>query len=368
MLRMLRRCARDAWETVRMGQDGKRGNKKQGVTIKEVAALASVSQMTVSRVLNQRALVKPMTKAKVEAAMAELNYRPNLLARGLAGGKSVLIGFLYYNPSYGYLNEFLVGALDECRALGHHLVVENFAPDRYDDSVERVSARLRKIGLDGFIVAPPLSEHRVVIDALREIGSPFVRVSHGDLSCDDLSVVINDTQAASDITEHLIAYGHKQIAFVMGASNQSSTALRLAGFKSAMSRHRLSTGGIYLKKGDFTLQSGFAAGERLFSLASPPTAIFASNDEMAAGVISAAHKYGVKIPADVSIVGFDDTAIAESTWPPLTTVRQPIGDMARKAVIILADSLSSPQLEPMDRLQILDHEIVERGSVAAPRR
>jgi LacI family transcriptional regulator len=351
-----------------MSETSKRGNKRQLVTIKEVAEKAGVSQMTVSRVLNQKDIVKSATRKRVEAAMASLNYRPNLMARGLAGGKSIFIGFLYHNPSYGYLNEFLVGALNECRELGHHLVVENIVPDNLADARTRLGARLRQIGLDGVIIAPPLSENRDVIDALRDIASPFVRVAHGDLSCADLSVVINDTAAADAMTEYLIKKGHKRIAFILGAKDQSSTALRLAGFKAAMMRNSLAVGGAYVQAGDFTFHSGFDAGEKLLTATARPTAIFASNDEMAAGVIAAAHKHGVRVPEQLSVVGYDDTAIARSVWPQLTTVRQPIAEMARKSVALLAESLDNKNLEATDRLHMLNFSIVERESVAKPAR
>ena len=349
-----------------MRANGRRGKKRQVVTIKEVAEKAGVSQMTVSRVLNQKEIVKSATREKVEAAMAALNYRPNIMARGLAGGKSVLIGFLYHNPSYGYLNEFLIGALDECRELGHHLVVEAIDVHTMKSAQERYAERVRSIGVDGIIVNPPLSENRALVDALHNIGLPFVRIAHGDLSCVDLSVVINDTEAAKSMTNYLIKKGHRRIAFILGARDHTSTAMRLAGFKAAMTKHKLSFGKAYLESGNYTFQSGVEAADRLLSLPEAPTAIFASNDEMAAGVIAAAHRRGLKLPDELSIVGFDDTAIAQSVWPSLTTVRQPIADMARKSVALLAENISYGEVELAERLQILDISIVERQSVAPP--
>lgn len=351
-----------------MKENGRRINKRRLVTIKEVAEKAGVSQMTVSRVLNQKTIVKSATREKVEAAMAALNYRPNIMARGLAGGKSIFIGFLYHNPSYGYLNEFLIGALDECRELGHHLVVEAIDVDTMQSAQSRYANRVRSIGVDGIIVNPPLSEDRALIEALHNSGLPFVRIAHGDLSCVDLSVVINDTEAARMMTEYLVKHGHRRIAFILGARNHTSTAMRLAGFKAAMTKHKLSFGKAYLESGNFTFQSGVEAADRLLSLPEPPTAIFASNDEMAAGVIAAAYKHGLTLPEDLSIVGFDDTAIAQSVWPSLTTIRQPIADMARKSVSLLADSLNYGEIELAERLQILDVALIERESVAPPRK
>lgn len=349
-----------------MEENPKRGNKRQGVTIKEVAERAGVSQMTVSRVLNKKAVVKPSTREKVEAAIAELNYRPNMLARGLAGGKSFLIGFLYHNPSYGYLNEFLHGALEECRELGHHLVVEAIDMDALESEPSRYAEIVRRVGVDGLIVNPPLSDNHELIAALREIGLPFVRIAHGDLSCADLSVVINDADAAKMMTLHLIKRGHRRIAFIVGARNQTSSAMRFAGFKAAMSKHKLHIDRNYIASGDYTFQSGVEATHQLLSLAEPPTAIFASNDEMAAGVIAAAHQRGLRLPDELSIAGFDDTALAQTVWPPLTTIRQPVADMARRSVSLLTECLVHGEVELAERLHILDVALVERESVAPP--
>lgn len=349
-----------------MEENTKRGNKRRVATIKEVALRAGVSQMTVSRVLNQKSIVKSATREKVEAAMTELNYRPNMLARGLAGGKSFLIGFLYYNPSYGYLNEFLNGALDECRELGHHLVVEAIDVDALQSEPSRYAELVRGIGVDGLIVNPPLSENHDLIAALHNTGLPFVRIAHGELSCADLSVIINDTEAAKMMTLHLIEQGHKRIAFILGARNHTSSAMRLVGFKAAMARHKLHIDRNYVASGDFTFLSGIEAANTLLSLPEPPTAIFASNDEMAAGVIAAAHKNNLRVPEDLSIAGFDDTAIAQAVWPPLTTIRQPVADMARKSVSLLADSMTFGEVELAERLHILDVALIERDSVGPP--
>ena len=350
-----------------MSQSQLRTNKRQSVTIKEVAERAGVSLMTVSRVLNKQSVVKEETRLKVEQAMRDLNYRPNMLARGLAGGNSIFIGMIHANPSGGYLSEFLVGALNSCREAGHHLVLEDLSFDGKDFDKEDVLARLRSIGLDGIIVTPPLSENPVVVEAMRALDLPFVRIAEVDSDSNDYSVAIHDSAAAGAMTDYLIDCGHREIGFVVGAPNQTSSHRRLAGFRKAMAAHGIDIGENNIVEGDFTYRSGMTAAETLLSRETPPTAIFASNDDMAAGVLASAHRLGFRIPQDLSVVGFDDTPIATAIWPQLTTMRQPIADMAHKAVGMLSATVSPNGDGPVEQHQVLDVSIIERDTVGPPR-
>lgn len=355
-----------------MSQSQIRMNKRQSVTIKEVAERAGVSLMTVSRVLNKQSVVKEETRARVEEAMRDLNYRPNMLARGLAGGNSIFIGLVHANPSGSYLSEFLVGALNKCRELTHHLVLEDMVIGE-DTSVEEFERHLRNIGLDGMIVTPPLSENPAFIQALRNIAAPFVLVSPGDNAPEDASVIINDRQAAEMMTTYLIEKGHRRIGFILGKPDQSSTYRRHEGFLAAMKAHGLDIAADDVIQGAFTYRSGMQAAEKILGQATPPTAIFASNDDMAAGVIAMAHQRGLKIPQDLSVVGFDDTPIATAIWPQLTTIRQPIADMAQSAVTMLSESVAGTTGngtgKPLPRYEhlVLDIAIVERDTVGAPK-
>ena len=340
-----------------------RTGRKQHATIREVAEMAGVSQMTVSRVLNRRESVKESTREKVEEAIQALNYRPNLLARSLAGGKSLFIGLIFNNPSNNYLGELLVGTLNRCREAGHHLVIEDFSTTARDKEIDALIERISGAGLDGVIVAPPISEDEAILSKLRQAGLKTVLIAPREPPANGVSVSIDDVAAADRITQYLIDHGHKRIAFVIGATDQSSSRRRYRGFDLAMARNGLSVDDNLVQQGDYTYRSGMLAGEHFFSLPDPPTAVFASNDDMAAGVLAAAQRHGLKVPDNVSIVGFDDTAIASAMWPQLTTVRQPIAEMGYQAVNLLARILSENEGKASERNLVLDVSLVERDTV-----
>jgi LacI family transcriptional regulator len=327
--------------------------------------------MTVSRVLNRRETVKESTRVKVEEAISELNYRPNLLARGLAGGKSFFIGLVFHNPSNTYLGELLVGALQACRDEGHHLVIEDFTAEDISQHGPAFVERLGGAGLDGVIVAPPISEDDSILDALAAAQIVTVLIAPKDVSKTDISVSIDDAKAAEEMTEHVLEHGHRRIGFIRGPDNQSSSRRRFCGFKAAMARHGIAVDEGYVAQGDYTYRSGMLAAEAILALPERPTAIFASNDDMAAGVVASAQRLGIMVPDDLSVVGFDDTMFATAIWPQLTTVRQPIADMAAESVHLLSRHLRAHEPEAdsddaaseMERNAVLDVEIVTRGSL-----
>lgn len=341
-------------------------NKKQTATIKEVAALAEVSQMTVSRVLNDQSVVRESTRKKVQAAIRQLNYRPNIMARNLAGRTGMFIGLIYRNPSYGYLSEFLLGALNACRELGHYLIVEEPFLDQEMVDLETIEKRFLDTSIQALIVVPPLSDDPELIDTLERTGISFVCVSPKLDAYEGPSVRMDDRDASQEMTEYLMSLGHKRIGFISGPPDHKSSELRIGGFEKA-----LRAGGQKLDKslvfqGDFTYVSGMERAAEMLAMKDAPTAIFASNDDMAAGAIAAAHQAGLRVPEDVSIVGFDDTKNASAMWPPLTTVRQPIREMARSAIEILASKGKSTK--QVLTHTVLDHELVIRKSAGPPRK
>lgn len=339
--------------------------KKQAATIKEVAALAEVSQMTVSRVLNDQSAVKEATRKRVQAAIRELNYRPNIMARNLAGRSGLFIGLIYRNPSYGYLSEFLLGALDTCRELGHYLIVEEpFVDDNMVD-LEKIEKRFLDTSIQALIVVPPLSDDPQLIDTLERTGISFVCVSPKLDAYTGPSVRMDDKSAAHDMTDYLIGLGHKRISLITGPTDHRSSELRYEGYEKALSTHGLTVDPEIVLRGDFTYVSGMQNAANMLSSDNPPSAIFASNDDMAAGAIAAAHRAGLRVPEDISIVGFDDTQNASSIWPPLTTIRQPIREMARSAIEILGRH-GSP-ISPFLTERTLDYELVVRESAAPPK-
>ena len=340
--------------------------KKQNATIKEVAELANVSQMTVSRVLNDQDVVRDSTRKRVQAAMRELNYRPNIMARNLAGRSGLFIGLIYRNPSYGYLSEFLMGALNACRELGHYLIVEEPLVDDNMVDLELIEKRFLDTSVQALIVIPPLSDDPKLIQMLQSIDIPFVCVSPGPEAMVGPSVRMDDQTAAKDMTEYLLSMGHRRIALITGPRDLASSKMRLSGFNESMAEHDLAIDPSLIVSGDFTYVSGMQAADNLLSSSQPPTAIFACNDDMASGAIAAAHKRGLDVPLDVSVVGFDDTANASAMWPPLTTVRQPIREMAHGAIKVLAKSVGQGAAlctEP----RTLDYELIVRKSAGPPK-
>lgn len=336
--------------------------KRTQATLREVAEKAGVSQMTVSRALNAPEMVRKPTRDKIRAAIEELNYRPNLMARSLAAGRSLFIGVGYNNPSSAYLSELLLGSLRACREAGHHLVVEELADAALKDPVA-VATRLRDSGLDGIIIAPPLSENSELAAAIRRTGMPLVLLSPGPETGHAVRIVIDDRAAAMAMTKHLIALGHTHIGFIEGPVGDYQTEQRLLGYKSALEDAAMTVGTSLIKQGAFTYKSGMDAMAKLLSGKQKPTAVFAANDDMAAGAVAEAHRQGLRVPEDISVAGFDDTSLASTVWPSLTTVRQPIAEMAGRAVELLSQS---SDLDPSAEYQ-LDISIVERESVAPPR-
>ena len=350
-------------------KDGRGPRRQRNVpTISDVAAHAGVSPMTVSRVINGETNVREETKQRVEEAIAALNYAPNAAARALAGGDDIRIGLLHSNPSFAYLSEFLVGSLDQASRSNVHLVVE-----KCDDEGSGNPAIDHLLGgrIDGVVLPPPLSDSLPVLAALKESGVPVVAVATGRAPDWALSVSIDDRKAAYDMTRHLMTLGHIRIGFITGNPNQTASAERLAGYRAALAEGKLPDAPELIAEGLFTYRSGLDAAELLLDVADPPTAIFASNDDMAAATVAIAHRKGLDVPGDLTVCGFDDTALATTIWPELTTIRQPVTDMSRTAVELLVRAIRARkgQGAAIDNSHVLaSYELIRRQSAAAPRR
>ncbi len=310
-------------------------------TITDVAKIAGVSMKTVSRVLNNEPNVAAKTREKVLAVAADLRYSPNLAAKGLASSKSYLVALVYDNPSPYYIAKIQAGAIDACRKFGYHLVPEPLQlPDVGDEESQAETVRhlLHRLPVDGVILTPPLSDSPGVIKALEAMKIPFVLIAPSGRENGFNAVKMDDIQAAREMTEFLIAQGHKSIGFIKGHPEHSATALRYEGFRDAMANARLTVHSHEVIQGDFSFRSGVNAAEALLSdKDSHPSAIFASNDDMAAGVVSVASRLGIIVPDELSVCGFDDTPLAKILFPQLTTVQQPIYEMGFHAVKTLVD-------------------------------
>jgi LacI family transcriptional regulator len=322
--------------------------------------------MTVSRVVNAEKNVHPATRELVLSVVRELNYAPNLAARSLAKAEDVRIGVIYANPSAAYLSEFLVGALDESASRGAQLLLvksQGTGPDAAEEAVRR----LVDSGVTGVVLTPPLSESKLVTDKLREAGVPSVGVANGGFRGESSCVRVDDRRAAYDITKLLLNLGHRSIGFIKGHPNQTASGQRLEGFQQAIAEKPGCRTEIV--QGFFTFQSGLEAAEQLLDSALKPTAIFASNDDMAAATVSVAHRRGLDVPNDLSVVGFDDTAVATTLWPALTTVRQPVSSMVATAIdLLLQEIRTRREGEAWAAVDcVVEHTIIQRHSSAPPR-
>lgn len=346
-------------------KDRQNRRRRSGRTIEDVARHAGVSLMTVSRVINGEKNVRAETRELVSKAIKELGYAPNPAARSLASARSMRVGLLYSNPSAAYLSEFLLGSLDQCSKAAIQLIVEKCEPEQ-DEQI--AVDRLITTGVDGVILPPPLCDSRRVADRLISAGVPIVAVASGEPLAEVSAIRIDDFAAANAMTRHIIALGHRRIGFIKGHPNQTASALRHKGFLEALRENRISQEASLVTQGYFTYHSGLDAAERLLDLKTPPTAIFASNDDMAAAVIAVAHRRGLDVPRDLTVCGFDDTALATTVWPPLTTIRQPVADMSRQAVVMLARDiqvkLAGKPLKPAHA--VMDFQLIRRQSDGHP--
>ncbi|WOS41378.1 LacI family DNA-binding transcriptional regulator [Xanthomonas rydalmerensis] len=338
--------------------------KTSGVTIDEVAALAGVSPMTVSRAINQ-GKVRDATRERVMRAVRELGYTPNLAASSLAAAQHTRIALIYTNPSGAYLRELLVGLLRVASNAAIQLVIHYW--EDLDADAERKAARALSGRVDGVILPPPLCESQAAVTELVKAGIPVVAIAAGRLSDAISCVRIDDFHAGREMAEHLIQHGHRRIGFIRGRQDLSASAQRYEGFVTALQEAGLKVEPGLVQQGDYTYRSGLAAAEKLLSHRRPPTAIFASNDDMGAAAISVAHRRGLEVPRDLSVVGFDDTSAATTVWPELTTIHQPIASMADAAIDILLRSIRRKRDDArMSSDHVVPHRLVLRGSVASP--
>ena len=309
------------------------------VNINVVAEHAGVSKKTVSRVLNNEANVSEKTREKVKKAFKELDYSPNPYARNLSLLRSLIIGCLYDNPSQSYITRLQSGALSACKEHGYNLLIHPSKLRGQDllDSVEKLKIDTY---LDGLILTPPFSDNLELIKFLKEKEIPFASVASNINTESLISVDFNDEESAYNITNHLISLGHTRIGFIKGHFEHGTTEKRFIGYKKALESSGIELIPELVVDGDFSYKSGESCAKRLLSLKSKPTAIFASNDHMAAAVLKVASQLKIPVPQQLSIAGFDNGPIAHHIWPSLTTVEQPIEEMLYLATKKLIEQLS----------------------------
>ncbi|WP_271077253.1 LacI family DNA-binding transcriptional regulator [Aurantiacibacter sp. MUD61] len=344
----------------------KRSGRRNGnaPTVADVAREAQCSPMTVSRVVNG-GNVREKTREQVLEAIRKLNYSPNKAARSLAGADQLRVGLLFDNPSSSYLAEFLMGALEAGSRSDVHLEVQSC--DNAPDHAQLIQS-MSDGGITGFILPPPLCDDQRVLDLILEAGGIAVAVSPGRAKGAHAGILIDEFQAAFDMTKHIIGLGHERIGFIIGNPEQVASGQRLEGYRAAMEEAGLTVRENLLAQGQFTYRSGMVAAEKLLDADPRPTAIFASNDDMAAATVAVAHRRHLDVPSDITVCGFDDTDLASSIWPELTTVRQPIRQMTARAVelIVKATRAKRQGLPPQMEKVILPYELVRRNSDAGP--
>jgi len=330
-------------------------------TIDDVARAAKTSTKTVSRVLNNEPYVRVSVRERVLAAMAALKYRPLASARSLATQRSFLIGLLYDNLSPSYIMEVQAGVLEACEAQHYSMMVQPLVSSAAD-FVERVEDILSRHRPDGLILTPPITDHLPLLDSLRRHAIPFASIApRNPEGCS--GVMLNEREAASTMVQHLVTLGHRRIAHILGDPKHGAGVWRLAGYRDGLLHAGIEETSEYMVQGRFSFESGVAAARQLLALRQRPTAIFAADDDMAVGTIWAASEAGVSIPGELSVCGFDDTLIAVQVWPPLTTVRQPLREMGRRATEELLWSVSGKGNAAMVEVQ---YEMRIRASTAPP--
>lgn len=305
-------------------------------TINDVAKQAGVSIKTVSRVMNNETSVRQSTREKVQQAVAELQYQPNLAARNLAGTKSFSIAYVYDNPNAYYVIDMQEGILSACRQQGFELLIHPCSANN-DNIIDEVVNMVKQSRIAGLVLTPPFSEMPEFVRRITEMDVKVVRIMSGDIAPDDLSpcIMINDHEAARSITQHLIDMGHKHIGFIAGGAEHNSSTERLQGYKQALKNNQMQIDERLIIAGEYSFESGVHGAKQLMSEDVRPTAIFSCNDEIAAGALFAARLMNIDIPQTLSIAGFENSPFSRQTWPKLTTAHQPNRKIAEDAASLL---------------------------------
>jgi LacI family transcriptional regulator len=332
-------------------------------TINDIARLAEVSKKTVSRVINESPFVKEETRERVSAIMRELAYEPDPQARGLAFRRSFLVGFIYDNPNPQYVVHAQQGILDGLKGSGLELAVRPC--DRGAEGfIDEMRAFVQRQKLFGVILFPSVSEDERLAELLHTLDCPYVRVASVSLDEGDSMLVTNDAVGAAQAARHLAAQGHRRIGHITGPLTFRSAHERRRGFAEGLSERGITLEDAWVKQGAYTFESGVERARELLAQTPAPTAIFTGNDEMALGVYQAARDAGLRIPDDLSVVGYDDAPIAARVWPALTTVRLPIREMGRIAACKL---LQQEGVDNAGAGESVSPTLVVRASSGPPR-
>ncbi len=348
-----------------MKKPGSARRQHARATINDVAERAGVSPMTVSRVINGEGNVRASTRESVNLAIEALGYLPNKAARSLASASQIQIGLIYDNPSSSFLSAMLLGVLEQARQSDTQIVVVEC--DNEAQGIEAIRNMVRS-GMDGIILSPPLADSEYVLQLLQDSDILAVTIGTQHVDHEVLSVQIDDYRAGFEMTEHIIGLGHRRIGFIAGNPAQQSSGLRLAGYRDALAQAGIDVDERLIAQGYFTYRSGLDAAEQLLALEPRPTAIFASNDDMAAATVASAHRHHIEIPEELTVCGVDDTLLATTIWPEITTIRQPIVDMSHTAIEMLEKAIRAKRAGMASESTHLtvDFRLVKRDSDGPP--
>ncbi|MGO4268796.1 LacI family DNA-binding transcriptional regulator [Paenibacillus sp. TAF58] len=330
--------------------------------IKDVAKKAGVSVTTVSRVLNGEKYVKDDLKAKVKSVIEELGYAPSHIARSLVRKKTNLIGVIVPDLTSSFYSTIL-SSIEETASLNdYNLLVCNIIEDT-DKELKYLNV-FKEMRVDGIIIM-----HEKLSDDIRsfinKLDIPVIFSSVRPVDHKFVSVIIDDYEAAYDATRYLIELGHERIAFIGGDMRDvTSGQNRYVGYRNALKDQRVRIVNDYIRFGDYKIQSGYNLMKELLASEPRPTALFAVSDDMAVGAMNCIHDHQLKVPDDISIIGFDGSQLTELVRPRLSSMEQPIQDMGKITVDTLIELISDPTFSPREDL-ILGHKLVVRDSCRA---
>ncbi len=343
-------------------------NGRQGsgrATLAVIAASAGVSVATVSKVVNGRADVSPTTRALVQVLLAQHDYvtrRPEP-AGAVAKPAQLTVELLFHTDMNGYSIELVQGVLDAGAASGVAVVVTRHPQDA--TAPDRVAKWVSDLVAAGRRAVISTMDHNLTAEAVEALAAariPLVVVDPLHLPVVEITSV-GSTNFAGGVTatRHLLSLGHRRIAYISGPAYAICNQARQQGYRAAMESAGADVPEGYLRTGDFLYENGVREGLELLKLAEPPTAVFAGSDEMALGVIEAARSLAVRVPEDLSVIGFDDTNVARFSSPPLTTIRQPLRDMG---AVALRTALRLAAGETLDshHVELATHLVVRRST------
>jgi len=339
---------------------------KDTITINDIARMAGVSKKTVSRVINNATGVSDKTRLEVKKIVKQTGFVPNPQAQALAFRRSFLVGLIYDNPSPQYIVNIQRGVLEALKGTRYQLVLRPC--DRSDpDYHDQVLSFVQQHNPFGLIFVPSVSEDTELSTKLKDKNCHFVRIASVNLEDPAHQIQTADSQGAKLAARHLAELGHTKIAHIHGPELFMSTHERRAGFKAGLEDFGLTLAPKWTVEGAYTFDSGVECAARLLQREDRPTAIFAGNDEMAVGVYFAARQAGLRIPQDLSVIGFDDTPIVSRISPPMTVVRSPIRDVGSDAAHLL---IRSDKLDPENSPaipQTIELDFITRASTCAPK-